>query len=184
MTRVLIGLLALAGAGGVGGCANRPERPVVPLDQETTALVYDVTLAELKRIMTPKAGTTVPVNWSERMYLNPLILLPPADSANPLNHDSTWMNSILARGLVLGICGKAPAAPCPTDLPVAFTSLSPPWSLGGDTVYVQGGYTGEAPAEPMYDAVFWIFTLAFDEETGALKVVRKGPPNRMTFEGR
>lgn len=176
--------LCLAVATGVGGCANRPERVALPVDQETTAEVYDVTLAELKRIMTPKAGTTAPINWSERMFLNPVVLLPAADSANQLNHDSSWMNSVVARGMVLGVCGKPPAQPCPTDAPVAFTSLSPPWSLGGDTVYVQGGYAGEAPGEAMYEAVFWIFTIAPDEETAVFKVVRKGPPNRMTFESR
>ena len=179
MTRVLIGLLSLA---AVGGCANRPDRPALPVDAEITAEVYDVTLAELKRIMTPKAGTTVQVNWAERIYLNPLVLLPPADSADPRMHDASWMNSAVARGLVLGICGRPPATPCPADVPVAFTSLTPPWTLGGDTVYVRGGYTGEAPGERVYEGVFWTFTLAYDEETGVFKVVRKGPPSRMTFE--
>lgn len=167
-----------------GACANQPERPIVPVDPETTAEVYNVTLAELKRIMTPKAGSNVPIDWSERMYLNPVVLLPPADSANPLPHDSTWMASALAGGLVLGICGKPPASPCPADVPIAFTSLSPPWTQGTDTIFVQGGYAGEAPGEKTYEGVFWIFTLAIDQETGGIKVVRKGPPNRVTFESR
>lgn len=178
MRNLLISLLAIT----AGGCANRPDRVATPIDAERTAQVYDVTLAELKRIMTPKAGTQVPANWSEHIYLNPVVLLPAADSANPLQHDANWMNSAVARGLVLGICGKPPATPCPTDVPVAFTSLTPPWTLGGDTVYVQGGYNGEAPRERLSEGIFWIFTLAHDEETGELKVVRKGPPNRMTFE--
>ena len=182
MTRVLMGLLSLAGAGGMGGCANRPDRAAVPVDAEITAEVYDATLAELKRIMTPKAGTTVAVNWAERMYLNPVVLLPPADSANPLTHDGNWMNSAVARGLVLGVCGQPPATPCPQDMPVAFTSLTPPWTLGVDTVYVHGGYAGEAPGERLFEGVFWTFTLAYDEEAGGLKVVRKGPPKRITFE--
>jgi hypothetical protein len=178
MRATLVLLLAF----GWGGCANRPDRQIMPVDQQRTAEVYDVTLAELRKIMTPAAGRTVSVNWSERMYLNPVVLLPAADSANPLTHDSAWMNSVVARGLVLGICGKPPATPCPTDQPVAFTSLTPPWTVGGDTVYVQGGYSGDVPGERHYEAVFWVFTVAHDEETGALKVVRRGPPNRMTFE--
>jgi hypothetical protein len=178
MLRATVLLLTL----GLGGCANRPARNPIPVDAELTAQVYDVTLAELKRIMTPKAGVEAPINWSERMYLNPVILLPAADSANPLSHDPAWLNSTVTSGLVLGVCGKPPAMPCSTDTPVAFVSLSPPWTLGGDTVYVQGGYSGEVPRETTYEAVFWIFTLAHDEETGELKVVRKGPPNRMTFE--
>jgi hypothetical protein len=170
--------LALVTIAGVG-CASKPQRAVTPIDAERTIQVYDVTLQELKRIMTP--GGTVPVNWSEHMYLNPVVLLPASDSANPLNHDGAWLNSVVARGLVLGVCGKPPATPCPTDVPVAFTSLTPPWTLGGDTVYVQGGYAGEAPGERRYEGVFWVFTLAHDEETGQLKVVRKGPPNVVTF---
>lgn len=182
MSRLLIGLLALVGMGGLGGCSNRPARPIVPVDQETTFRVYDAALQELKRIMTPKAGTTTLLNWSERMYLNPFVLLPATDSANPLIHDATWSSSAIARGLVIGICGRPPAPPCPADTPVGFISLSPVWTVGGDTVFVQGGYAGEAPGETTYEAVFWIFTIAPDEETGNLKVVRKGSPNRMTFE--
>lgn len=179
MTRLLLGLLAIT---AVGGCANQPERPILPVDEQLVPEIYDATLAELKQIMTPPAGSTVPVNWSERMYLNPIVLLPPADSANPLTHDSEWMNSIVARGMVRGICGKPPATPCPSDQPVAFTSLTPPWTLGGDTVFVQGGYAGEVPGDRRYEGIFWVFTLAPDEGTGALTVVRKGPPNRITFE--
>ena len=180
MRYLLSALLAITAG---GGCANRPDRAITPIDAERTAEVYDVTLRELKRIMTPKAGTSVQVNWSEHMYLNPVILLPATDSANPLQHDPDWMSLAVADGMVLGICGKPPATPCPSDVPVAFTSMTPPWTLGGDTVYVQAGYTGEAPGEHMYEGVFWVFTMAHDEETGELKVVRKGPPNRMTFEG-
>jgi len=179
MRYLLIVLLAITAG---GGCANRSDRVITPVDAERTREIYDVTLRELKRIMTPKAGTSVPVNWSEHIYLNPVILLPPADSANPLQHDTNWMISAVERGLALGICGKPPATPCPSDVPVAFTSLTPPWTVGGDTAYVQGGYTGEAPGERMAEGVFWVFTLAHDEETGELKVVGKGPPNRMTFE--
>ena len=178
MRYVLIALVAMtAGA----GCANQPDRVVTPIDAERTAQVYDVTLEELKRIMTPNPGGVVPVNWSEHMYLNPRMLLPASDSANVVNHDSSWMSSAVARGLVLGICGRPPATPCPSNAPVAFTSLTPPWTLGGDTVYVQGGYAGEAPGENKYEGVFWIFTLAHDEETRQLKVVRRGPPNAVTF---
>lgn len=182
MTREIA--LCLMVVAGLGGCANRPARVALPVDQETTAEVYDVTLAELKRIMTPKAGTNAPINWGERMFLNPAVLLPAADSANPLQHDGTWLNSVVTRGMVLGICGKPPAQACPADAPVAFISLSPPWTLGGDTVFVQGGYAGEVPGEAMYEAVFWIFTIAPDEETAQFKVVRKGPPNRVGFESR
>jgi hypothetical protein len=178
MPKATVLMLALL----VAGCANKPARNPAPLSAELTAEVYDVTLAELKKITTPKAGITAPINWSERMYLNPVILLPAADSANPVNHDAGWLSSTTDRGLVLGVCGKPPATPCPLDEPVAFISLSPPWTLGGDTLYVQGGYSGEVPRETTYEAVFWIFTLAHDTDTGELKVVRKGPPNRMTFE--
>lgn len=179
MTRLLVGLLVLA---GVSGCANKPQRPILPVDEQLTAEVYDVTLAELKRNLAPKPGTAPVIDWSTRMYLNPVVLLPAADSTNPLQHDAGWMNSAVARGLVLGVCGKPPATPCPSDQPVAFTSLTPPWTLGGDTVYVQGGYTGEAPGEPHYEGVFWVFTLSPDRETGGLKVIRKGPPSRTIFE--
>lgn len=180
----MIRLLRVVTACAVAGCANQPERPIVPVDEAKTRQVYDVALQELKKIMTPRAGSTAPVNWSERMYLNPVVLLPATDSANPLFHDATWSESAVARGLVTGICGKPPASPCPPDVPVAFTSLSPVWTKGGDTVFVQGGYAGEAPGEHTYEAVFWIFTIAPDEETGSLKVVRKGSANRMTFETR
>ena len=180
MRRVLMGMLVLA---GIAGCESKPPRPIVPVDPQLTPEIYDVTLAELKKIMTPRAGMSVEVDWSTRMYLNPLIVLPPADSLNPLNHDSGWMNSVLARGLVQGICGKPPAVPCPADLPVAFTSLTPPWTLGGDTVYVQGGYAGEMPGESMYESLFWTFTLAHDEN-GQLKVVRRSEPTRTIFETR
>lgn len=181
MTRLLVGLLLLA---GMSGCENTPQRSILPVDQQLTAEIYDVTLAELKRTLTPRPGTAPSIDWSTRMYLNPVVLLPPADSANPLTHDADWMNAAVASGLVLGICGKPPATPCPADQPVAFTSLTPPWTMGGDTVYVQGGYTGEAPGEQLYEGTFYVFTLAHDTDTGALKVVRKGPPNRLTFESR
>jgi hypothetical protein len=180
MTRVLMAVLVLTGA---AACKSEPPRPIVPVDQQLTLEIYDVTLGELKRIMTPPAGTTVPIDWSTRMYLNPLIVLPPADSANPLSHDPGWINSVLARGMVQGVCGKPPATPCPPDQPVAFTSLTPPWTMGGDTVYVQGGYAGEIPGETRYESLFWTFTLAHDE-AGALKVVRRGPPTRTIFETR
>ena len=170
--------LALLGA----GCGNKPAVPIVPLDPESTREVYDVTLVELKRLLQPKPNSTSGINWSERIYLNPVVLLPEADSSNPFYHDSTWLASIVARGLVSGVCGKAPAQACPRDVPIAFTSLSPPWKRGGgDTSYVQGGYTGEAPGQSTYEGVFWVFTLAPDDD-GALKVVRKGPPNYVTFE--
>jgi hypothetical protein len=177
MRYVMLGLALTAGA----GCANRPERAIVPVDANQTREIYDVTLEELRRIMTPNPGGVVPVNWSEHIYLNPVILLPASDSANPVNHDSAWMSSAVARGLVQGICGRPPATPCPDNAPVAFTSLTPPWTVGGDTVYVQAGYAGEAPGEQRYEGVFWVFTLAHDEETGQLKVVRKGLPNSVTF---
>lgn len=177
MRYLLIGLVAMAG----GGCANQPDRVVTPIDAERTTQVYDVTLQELKRIMTPNPGGTVPVNWSEHMYLNSVVLLPASDSANPLHHDTAWARTAVDRGLVLGICGQPPATPCPSDVPVAFTSLTPPWTLGGDTVYVQGGYAGEPPGVRRYEGVFWVFTLAHDEQTGQLKVVRRGPPNAIIF---
>ncbi len=166
----------------VAACSNDPERPIAPVDPGMTAEIYDATLAEMKRITTPRAGTEVPVNWSERMFLNPMVLLPPADSLDPLAHDSAWTAGAVRRGLVRGVCGQSPAPACPATEPIAFVSLSPPWTLGGDTVFVQAGYAGEAPGEPAYEGVFWIFTLAHDEETGALKVVRKSAPNRVTFE--
>jgi hypothetical protein len=178
MIRVRDLLLALAGT----ACASPPEKPIVPVDPTITAQVYDVTLAELKRVMSPAAGSSAPVNWSERMYLNPQVLLPPADSANPLNHDSQWMSQAVANGLVLGVCGKPPAQACPRDVPIAFTSLSPPWTQDGDTIYVQGGYAGEAPGAAKYEGVFWTFTLAPEEVGGPLKVVRKGTPTLVTFE--
>jgi hypothetical protein len=162
------------------GCANTPDVPVVPLDRERTAEVYDVALTDLKRLMVPK-NPAARVNWSERMYLNPVVLLPQSDSSTPLAHDPVWLASVAARGMVIGVCGRWPAEPCPTDVPVAFTSLSAPWSHGTDTAWVQGGYTGEYPGEPTYEGVFWIFTIAHDEE-GVLKVVRRGPPNYVSFE--
>jgi hypothetical protein len=165
------------------GCSNRIPEPFVPLDAEQTAQVYDATLTDLKRTLTPRPGTTPAVNWSERMYLNPLVMLPAADSATPLPHDSAWLRSSVSRGLVQGVCGKPPATACPSDVPIAFTSLSAPWTRNGDTSYVQGGYAGEVPGATTYDAVFWIFTLARDEQ-GELQVIRKGPPQTVIFESR
>jgi hypothetical protein len=178
MTRLLAGLLVLA---GVAGCENTPPRPILPVDSRLNADIYDATLVELRKILIPKPGTTPAIDWSTRMYLNPVVLLPPADSANPLTHDAARMRAAVARGLVVGVCGKPPAVPCPADQPVAFTSLTPPWTMGGDTVYVRGGYTGEAPGERLYEGTFYVFTLAHDG-SGELKVVRKSPPDRMTFE--
>jgi hypothetical protein len=166
-----------------GACANKPEAPIVPLDAAGTTAVYNVTLVELRRLLTPKSSAVTGLNWSERMYLNPVVLLPAADSANPMTHDSAWMADVLGRGLVKGVCNKPPATPCPREAPIALTSFSPPWSRGGDTAWVHGGYTGEIPGEATYEGVFWIFTLAPDDE-GVLKVVRKGPPNFLTFEAK
>jgi hypothetical protein len=174
-------LFLLAASAFTVGCANKPQPTISPVDAEMTARVYDLTLAELRRLLTPKAQVPGVINWGERMYLNPTILLPAADSATPLLHDSAWMANAVARGDVVGICGKEPASPCPVDIPIAFTSLTPPWTLGTDTVYVQGGYAGEVPGERRYGGTFWVFTLGPDDE-GVFRVLRKGPPNHVDFE--
>ena len=157
---------------------NEPERPILPVDAATTLAVYDVELAQLKRLL-PKDTLPGGAFWGDRMYLNTRVLLPPADSANPLRHDDAWMASVVGRGLVAGICGEAPDPPCPEYMPIAFTSLGVPWTRGGDTVFVGGGYTGLVPNQATSDAVFWLFTVVHGDSGWSVK--SKGPPNTMTF---
>ena len=166
----------------VAGCANEAERPVVPITPELTSQVYDLTLRELKRLLRPKARSSETIDWSNRMYLNPMVLLPPADSANSMMHDAQWLAGVSSANLVNGICGRPPAAACPADTPVAFTSLGIPWTRGGDTTYLQAGYVGESPGHTRYDGVFWLFTITRDLDTDTLKVSGKGPPNYVTYE--
>lgn len=159
------------------GC-NDPERPIVPVDMATTRQIYEVELKELKRLL-PKDTLAGGVLWPDRMYLNTRILLPEADSANPVLHDAAWLASVVERGLVNGICGRPPYEACPTDYPVAFTSLGVPWTRGGDTVFVGGGYTGLVADQKTSNAIFWLFTVVHSDSGWVIK--GKGPPNTMTF---
>ncbi|MEO8200709.1 MAG: hypothetical protein ABI679_09335 [Gemmatimonadota bacterium] len=163
------------------GCGNAPERPIVPIDPAMTSEVYMTALTEVKRLLTPAAGAKPAINWSERMYLNPVILLPPADSANPLDHDVNWMADAQVRGLVRGTCGQPPANPCPDS--IAFTSLGVPWTRGGDSSFVLAGYVEEMPGDAINNGVFWLMTITHNEDR-VLKVTAKGPPNYVTFNAR
>jgi hypothetical protein len=160
------------------GCKNDPVRPIVPVDPATTLTVYELELKELKKLL-PKDTLSGGVTWPDRMFLNSRILLPPADSAHPLFHDQAWLNWVVARGLVSGVCGPAPYSDCPQDAPVAFVSLGVPWTRGGDTVFVGGGYTGLVPNQATSDAIFWLFTVVKSDSGWVVK--SKGPPNTMTF---
>ena len=160
------------------GCKNDPVRPIVPVDPATTRTVYEVELQELKKLL-PTDTLPGGVQWADRMFLNSRILLPPADSANPLFHDQDWLSSVVNRGLVSGVCGPAPYPDCPQDAPIAYTSLGVPWTRGGDTVFVGGGYTGLVPSQPTADAIFWLFTIVKGDSGWTVK--SKGPPNTMTF---
>jgi len=160
------------------GCGNDPVRAILPVDPATTHTVYEVELVELKKLL-PKEALPSGVRWSDRLFLNSRILLPPADSAHPLFHDQDWLASVVERGLVSGVCGPAPYSDCPQDAPVAFASLGVPWTRGGDTVFVGGGYTGLVPNQTTSDAVFWLFTVVKSDSGWVVK--SKGPPNTMTF---
>jgi hypothetical protein len=160
------------------GCKNDPVRPVLPIDAATTREVYDVELANLKLLL-PKDTLAGGWHWADRMFLNSRILLPPADSINPLLHDHVWLGSVVDRGLVTGVCGSPPYPECPQDAPIAFASLGVPWTRGGDTVFVGGGYTGLVPNQATADAIFWLFTIVKSDSGWVVK--SKGPPNTMTF---
>lgn len=160
------------------GCKNDPVRPILPVDAATTRTAYEVELAELKKLL-PRDSLPGGLHWADRMFLNSRILLPPADSATPLMHDQAWLSSVVSRGLVSGICGPSPYGDCPQDAPVAFASLGVPWTRGGDTVFVGGGYTGIVPNQATEDAVFWLFTIVKSDSGWVVKA--KGPPNIMTF---
>jgi hypothetical protein len=157
---------------------NEPERPILPIDAAKTLAVYEVELAHLKTLL-PKDTLPGGGSWKDRMYLNSRILLPPADSANPLRHDFPWMAALVSRGLVAGYCGEPPDQPCPDSMPIALTSLGVPWTRGGDTVFVGGGYTGLVPNQVTSDAIFWLFTVVHGDSGWVVK--SKGPPNTMTF---
>lgn len=171
---ILLGLIITLGS----ACSNAPDRPIVPIDPQDTDEVYTVALTEIKRLLTPKPGTRPDVDWSDRIYLNPVILLPPADSLNPLNHDPRWMADVQVKGLVRGVCGRAPAAACPDT--IAFASLGVPWTRGGDTSFVLAGYEEAMPGSATNPGVFWLFTLTHNAEL-ELKVTAKGPANYVTF---
>jgi len=173
-----ISICALLVSGALLLACNDPVRPVRPVDAVTTREVYDLTLAQLLALL-PKDTLPGGVLWSDRMYLNNRILLPPADSAQPLLHDPDWLSSVVAQGWVRGVCGTAPYPDCPEDGPVAFASLGVPWTRGGDTVFVGGGYTGLVPNQPTSDAIFWLFTIVKGDSGWAIK--SKSAPNTMTF---
>lgn len=164
-------------AGMLTGC--QAEKPVVPIDPALTLEVYDAELVELKRLLTVASGSGTRTPWHQRMYLNPRILLPIADSATPRRHDQAWLESVVARGLVAGVCGHAPEPRCPDSMPFAFVSLGVPWTRNGDTVFVGGGYLGEVPDQENVEGTFWLFRVA--ETDSGLRVVGKGAPNTMTF---
>jgi hypothetical protein len=170
--------LLLLGSAVLLAC-NDPDRPIVPVDEATTLRVYELELIALKKQLTTQDSSPGAVHWENQMYLNPYILLPPADSANPLRHNDAWLNSMVSRGLVQGVCGEAPDPACPEDVPIAFTSLGVPWTRGGDTVFVGGGYTGLVPNQPTSDAVFWLFTMVKSDTGWAVK--GRSTPNYMTF---
>ena len=174
--RVSIYLFLLPGALLLG--CNDPERPILPVDAATTRTVYEIELEQLKKLL-PKDTLPGGIRWTDRMFLNTRILLPPADSAHPLFHDQAWLSSVVDRGLVSGICGPTPYPDCPQDAPVAFASLGVPWTRGGDTVFVGGGYTGLVPNQSTSDAIFWLFTMVKSDSGWVMK--SKGPPNTMTF---
>ena len=159
------------------GCSD-PVRPILPVDSATTRSVYEVELVQLKSLL-PTDTLPGGLHWADRMFLNSRILLPPADSANPLFHDENWLWSVVDRGLVSGICGPAPYYDCPQDTPVAFASLGVPWTRGGDTVFVGGGYIGLVPNQATSDAIFWLFTVVKTDSGWVVKA--KGPPNTMTY---
>ena len=159
-------------------CDKPAPHAIVPVDAATTRAVYEAELVELKRLL-PKDTSAGAIPWAEHMYLNSSVLLPEADSANPLRHDQQWLNSVLGRGLINGYCGRPPDSPCPDSFPIAFTSLGVPWTRGGDTVFVGGGYTGLVPNQKTSDAVFWLFTVVHSDSGWVVK--SKGPPNSMTF---
>ena len=173
-----ITICALLASGTLLLACNDPVRPVLPVDPETTRVVYEVELAQLKKLL-PKDTLPGGGQWADRMYLNNRVLLPPADSANPLLHDAAWLSSVLDRGLVRGVCGQPPSADCPTDGPVAYASLGVPWTRGGDTVFVGGGYAGLVPNQETSDAIFWLFTIVKGDSGWAVKT--KSAPNTMTF---
>ncbi len=171
----LTGFLTLT----VVACANRPDRQIMPVSDEVTAEAYTVAVAELKRLLTPQAGVVLPVDWSRRMYLNPTVLLPPADSVSvPLEHTPEWLAEMVSNGIVRGVCGKGTAA-CPDT--IALVSLGVPWTLGGDTTFVRAGYVGEIHSERTFEGIFYVMTIAHDEE-GTLKVKAKTPPENVTFD--
>ena len=174
------GRLLLCLGVALAACRNDPERPILPVEGEAKAETFDVTLRELKRLLTPR-DTAAPINWSQVIYLNPVVLLPPGDSAPPLMHDPDWLAGVVAGGLVQGICGKPPTKPCPAAFPIAFTSLGVPWTRGGDTTFLRAGYVGEVPGQKTYDGVFWLFTVVRSDE-GQLRVTDKGPANNVIFE--
>jgi hypothetical protein len=165
----------------ITGCANQPDRPITPVSQEVTNRTYKIAIGELKRMLSPKPGAAVPLDWSQRMYLNPVVLLPPADSASPPLHlDSQLMADVVTQGLVRGVCGRTTVA-CPDT--IALVSLGVPWTLGGDTTYVRAGYVGEIHSERTFEGIFYVMTIAPDEE-GTLKVKAKSPPENVTFNNR
>ncbi|MEP7326294.1 MAG: hypothetical protein ABI836_10130 [Gemmatimonadota bacterium] len=157
---------------------NDPARPVVPVDSATTRIVYELELAQLKSLL---AKDTLPggLFWRNQMYMNNRILLPPADSAQTLMHDAFWLQSLVDRGIVRGVCGPPPYSECPRDQPIAYTSLGVPWTRGGDTVFVGGGYTGLVPGQTAADAIFWLFTVVKSDTGWVVKA--KSAPNTMTF---
>jgi hypothetical protein len=164
----------------VTGCANEPIRPIVPLTPEATVGVYDVTLQEVKRLMTSADTTRQTIRPNQYVYLNSRILLPPADSANPLEHDAQWLASVQDRGLVNGVCSKTGPILCPDSVPLAFISLGVPWTRGGDSVFVVGGYVGQVPNRPSSAGVFWQFMVVKKE--GTWLIARRGEPNVVSFQ--
>lgn len=173
---ILLGAVIL-----VGACNNAPARPMVPVDEAKTGAVYNAALTEVKRLMAPPPGTQSRVNWAERVYLNPLILMPASDSASRFIHDARWLADAQVKGMVRGTCGQPPAAPCPDT--IAFVSLGIPWTRGGDTSFVLAGFVPELPGLPTNTGIFWLMTVTHND-LEELKVSSKGPPRYITFNAR